>query len=171
MKKHIFLTLLLLCFLPLSMANASSIVFQFFQNDKSAENILETTKLLNQDILSEFFEYGDIACDAPAAIFLDEESCDEVTDKTLKEAADSYMDYLVIIRINYDRTNLLNPDSVQLAGITSVDWSSIKVRVNESVGSGRIKPVPQAKLKVDSAKEVEQFVAQMAKEIKIGLKK
>ena len=174
MKEQRFLKILLFClFLPLFNLNASSIIFQVFQNDKSAESILETTKAFNQSILSEFFDYGDIACDAPAAIFEDEESGSEILDKTLKEASDSYMDYLVVIKINYDRSNLLNPESTQLAGVSSVSWSSIKVKVNEPVGEGCIKPDLSAiSLKSEKGeKEVEKFVAQMAKEIKAGLKK
>lgn len=172
MTKQRFFALCLIILLPLAKINAFSVVFQVFQNDRNSDLILETTQLLSQGLLDSFFDFGWVACDAPASVFSSEQQSQELVEKVLVESAESFMDYLVVIRIDYEREKLQNPEAAQLAGIKNISWKAIDVLQNEVAGEGSMKPsLSKGKNKAENIREVSRFATAMAKEIKKGLNK
>ena len=172
MTKRCFLALCLTFLLPLAKISAFSVVFQVFQNDRNSDLILETTQLVSQGLLDSFFDFGCVACDAPASVFFSEQQSQEIVDKVLVESAESFMDYLVVIKIDYDREKLQNPEAAQLAGIKNISWKAIEVLQNKVAGEGSMKPaLSSRKNKAENIREVNRFAAAMAKEIKKGLNK
>lgn len=130
LKKLTFILILGLCS---SLCFAKQISFQVVQHDESASNVTEQSLVIEDEVLTKFFDYGFIVTNSDAAVSTSD-SMDEKLYKTgIGEAFNGYSDYFVQINLFFARTEETKTVNADLKSINfSISNAKTGVRIADS---------------------------------------
>lgn len=83
---------------------AKQICFQVVQHDETAEEVTEESLIVEDEILTSFFESGYIVTNANAAVSKSDSQDGNLYREGIREAFNGYSDYFIQINLFYSRT-------------------------------------------------------------------
>lgn len=112
---------------------AKQISFQVVQHDESATNVTEQSLVIEDEILTRFFDYGFIVTNSDAAISTSDSMDEKLFTAGIGEAFNGYSDYFVQINLFYARTEETTAVNADLKSINfSISNAKTGVKIADS---------------------------------------
>ena len=109
-----------------SSAAAKSIGIQVIQKNGALNEVHSSSYLIEESVLDSFFDYGYIVSNSPVCI--SNGSNDESNErKTLNEAFEGQLDYVIFITVSYKAEGSTNPQADYLTNIERISWKMVDV--------------------------------------------
>ena len=142
LKRLSILTVLLL---SASLCFANQISFQIVQHDDSQDSVTEDSLIIEDSVLTNFFEYGFIVTNSDAAVSDSTDQDERLYKIGQGDAFNGYSDYFVQIKLYYERTaETLSAN----ADLYEIDFSITSVKTGKKIASKTMKD-----LKIDRTKK------------------
>lgn len=153
----------------LAAVNARNINFQVVQNTANKEDVFVSSNVFEQALADFFFDCGHIVSNTPVYIWTDEESDKAELKRALVESVIGSMDFLVRVKVNFDKIHGTNPKACLLDSIESVSWENYSVDTGKLISSGSLKP-GKIDDKNNNESGIYNFASDVASKISSGLK-
>lgn len=170
MKKKLgLLAASILCFFA-SSAYAASVGIQIIQKDGNIKDVRQISYVIEESFLDIFFDAGLIATNAPVAISSSDEKDASIIKKSLKEALEGNVDYLIVVDVLFKQSDSVVIANVLLNDINSISWELYNVHTGLSVKTMEY-DVSKVVSKYKNEDGVKRYTKNVAQDVLSALKK
>lgn len=157
--KTLFLMTILFC--ASTFCFAKQVSFQIVQHDGRMEKVTEQSYVVEDSLLSSFFDYGYIVTNSDAAVSTSEDEDAELLATGIREAVEGFSDYFVQVRLYYEVIG-----SSQNVCLKRIEWSIT------SINSSSVLVQKSFKIQKDylTNDELQKIASEIGAEIRKSLK-
>ncbi|MCR5063250.1 MAG: hypothetical protein K6A89_08210 [Treponema sp.] len=119
-----------------SFCSAAQISFQVVQHDESAKDVTEQSYIIEDSLLTGFFENGYIVTNSPASIASTSGDDLKLFNTGVGEASQGYSDYFVQIRLYYGKAQ---SPSANYSELQKVEWDAVNTKNGNKIAADSIK--------------------------------
>lgn len=140
---------------------AKQITVQIVQHDVSADKVMETSMVVEDELLNAFFDNGFIVTNSPAAISVSTKEDTALFNSGIGDAYEGYSDYFVQVKLYFELD-----ESERKNDLKKVDWT-----LASAVTGAKIKESTMDKLVYSTdSKDLKVLTFNLVKEIKKAIK-
>lgn len=164
LKKVIILLAVLTTFIcNVSAANISILINQqnIVENGTEQDKVFDTSRVIESALLDALYNYGHIVSNEPIVVGSKWETSNR---EALFAAQDGFVDYYVLVTLNYDVSDSTNPNAVIVDNIDSIVATITNIWTNKVVDQLTIKNITQTNNETEMS-SISRVIISLGKEI------
>lgn len=146
-----------------SFCSAAQISFQIVQHDESATDVTEQSYIIEDSLLTGFFENGYIVTNSPASISASAGDDSKLFDTGIWEANCGYSDYFIQIRLYYGKSQ---KSTASYAELQKVEWDAVYTKSGNKIAADTINNLQVGNKEKDLKKVSSDIILEIFQAIK-----